>query len=1006
MWLTFKWLLFLVLIGGFLAGGAAIGYVSALVKDDPIRSKEEILSKIEENAVTGFAYFNDDTEIGQLRTEEDRRLVTLDEIPQTIVDAVLATEDEDFYDHIGVDVKSVFRAAKEKILNEDVQTGASTITQQLARRVFLNLDREMSRKVKEMLLALRIERTLSKDQILTAYLNKIPYGSGSSGYNVYGIKAAAMGIFGKEDLSQLNLAQSAYLAGLPQLPSLYSAFNSKGERDEEGLERAIKRQQLVLSRMLTVGKITEQQYQEALSFDIKGSLAEPQQKAYNTYPYLMIEVEKQATDVLLSVKQPDVYKNKDTDPKAYKNGVKDMQSELLRGGYKIYTTIDQPLYDAMQEIAKNDKNFFASKDPEKLEQVGAVMMDNKTGAILGMIEGRKTEYNHAMQATRQPGSTMKPIAAYLPALEKGLIQPAGILDDSPIILKDGSKGFHIPENWNTRFQGLVTAREALNQSLNIPAIKLFVNSVGTKDAWNFARQLGISTITKEDEGALTGVIGGMSKGVSVMEMTNAYTSIPSGGVFNKGYMIRKIEDPQGKVIYEHKLDPKQVYSEQTAYLMTDMLRTVITSGTGADIKSFFKNYGKIPVVGKTGSTQDDMDAWFMGYSPDITVGVWIGYDNPKYLLSKDNGTTRHAMKIWSLVMDDALKLRPELFPTKQFTKPNDIVEMTVSNVSGKLPSELTTSAGRTVTDLFNRKYVPTEVDDAMVRMKYVAYNGVNYIAQSDTPGDMVREKVVIKRPEPISDVIEKIKELMAKLPDKQQKPISRFIPKDADMEAPTQVDPRKDDGQSPQPPGNLVLTRSGETNGLSFSPSASSDVVGYRLYRTDGLTSFQRVNGKVILAGEDNVFPSLPYSYGSGYYVTAVDVAGHESSPSRIVFNDSVNPGLILNPGQTGAGNGLNGSGGDGAADRAPAAPKGLTGKLKNNSLRLDWSPGDDKEKPKQYIISYSEKEAGPFKKIGSTNGDTNFTVYSAQLEGYYHVTAVSGGKESAPSSAYRVRAQ
>ena len=203
--ITLKWMFIVFIIAGFLGGGAAFGYVSALVKEDPVRSKESMMAQVQENALTGFVYFNDDTVIGQLRSEEDRRMVELKDIPQIMLDAVFAIEDNHFYEHHGIDFKGLRRAVIQKLLREDIQTGGSTITQQLARRVFLSLDREDSRKAKEIFLSLRMERLMSKDEILLAYMNKIPYGNGSSGYNLYGIKAAAKGIFNIDDLKELNI---------------------------------------------------------------------------------------------------------------------------------------------------------------------------------------------------------------------------------------------------------------------------------------------------------------------------------------------------------------------------------------------------------------------------------------------------------------------------------------------------------------------------------------------------------------------------------------------------------------------------------------------------------------------------------------------------------------------------------------------------------------------------------------------------------------------------------
>lgn len=1014
--LTIKWTIIGGIIACFAAGGVAFGYLASVLKDEPIRSEAFIREQIEQNIITGFVYFNDQTPIGQLRSEEDRRLVGMSDIPQKLVDATLAIEDASFNTHMGVDVNGVLRAAKQKLLNEDVQTGGSTITQQVARRVFLSLDRDITRKFKEIFLAVRMERYLTKDEILLAYLNKIPYGNGSNGYTVYGIKAAAKGLFDKDNLNDLNIAQCAYLAGLPQLPSNYSAFTGKGEFDSAAFNRAMKRQQLVLKRMLEVKKIDQQQYEEALAFDIKGSLAKSSQKAYTTYPYLMMEVERRAAEAMVQAQYPDLKLDTDSKKTAYNEAVKDALSQLLRGGYHIYTTIDKTVYDSMQTIAQNEKNFspnLKDKGKDGLEQIGGIMIDNKSGAILGMMEGRDfytEQLNHATQGFRQPGSTMKPIAAYIPAMEKGAIQPASVIDDSPIVLTDGQKGFHIPENWNTSFHGLMTARTALNQSYNIPALKLFLYQVGIKDAWDYARKMGITSIVKEDEVAQTGVIGGLHKGVTVEEMANAYTTIPNQGVFYDAYLIEKIVDDQGKVVYQHELKPERVYSEQTAYLMTDMLRTVITSGTATDIMRNFKYYNKVAVSGKTGSTQDDADAWFMGYTPDITVGVWAGYDQPVNKLSKATGGTKRAMNVWSLIMNDAYEKKPELFPKKAFDKPADIVQMTVSSVSGKLPNELTTEAGNSVTDLFNKKYIPVQEDDVMVKMKYIAYNGVNYIPQPGTPDDFLQERVVIRREKSVAKILEDVKAAMEKLPPESQKPLEHYIPTDADQDAPSETDPRTDDGLLPATPESLLVTRSGDTNKISFHIVGASDIVGYRLYRSVDGSAFQRVGNMVILTGQEPIFTDTAASGSTfGYYVTAVDVAGRESNPGLAAYTDGqahsqpnaggpagsdTHGGKDILPG----GSSSPGSGGkptpkpDAAAK--PSTPSGLKVTGKGVSVQLTWTANPKSDSVDLYTVYYSDTEDGTYKKLGTSTG-TEFIYYATEDEGYYKLSAVNDKGES-----------
>ncbi|PZE22553.1 transglycosylase domain-containing protein [Paenibacillus xerothermodurans] len=1041
---TLKWVVIAGIVLGCLAGGAAFGYVSALVREDPVRPKETMTAQVQQNAMTGFVYFNDESVLGQLRAEEDRRMAKLEDIPQQVLDAVFAIEDNRFYEHHGVDVKGLARAVYQKLMRQEIQTGGSTITQQLARRVFLTLDKQDSRKAKEIFLSMRMERLMSKDEILLAYLNKIPYGNGSAGYNLYGIKAAAKGIFDISDLNQLNIAQSAYLAGLPQQPSNYSTFDSKGHFDGAAFKRAVERQQLVLRRMLEEGKIDQQQYQEALNFDLRGSLAKPVEKAYSVYPYLMIEVEKEAAKALLAAENPTL--TPESNPEAYSAALKSAQRHLSRGGYHVHTTIDKDIYKLMRDIAKNPGNFSPDDPVKGMEQAGAVMIDNKTGAILGLMEGRdffKEQLNHATQAYRQPGSTMKVIAAYLPAIEKGAIQPASIIDDVPVILKNGANGYHIPENWNNKFHGLVTARKALNQSYNIPAIKLFLDVVGIEQAWDLAKKLGISSITPDDYYAQTGVIGGLKYGTSVKELTNAYAAIGNKGAFNRAHMISRITDSNGKTIYAHEPKPAQVFSEETAYIMTDMMRTVVTAGTAVDLMGKFKHYGKIPTVGKTGSTQDDADAWYMGYTPDITLGVWAGYDSPVHKLSKTTGGTNRAKNIWALVMDGAIDKKPNYFKTTEFARPENIVEMTVSGYSGKLPSEATTKSGRLNTDIFNKKYIPTEEYDVFTRLSLIRYNNINYIAQPSTPAEFVTTKTVIKREKSINDLLNELSSIMNKVPEDRRRSIESYRPLDYDDDAPSAVDPRVDDEKAPDAPTTVVATHSGDTSVITFQASSSPDTVGYRLYRSINRGEFARVNGNVVHAGAATRFTDKTSRKGViGYYVTAVDVAGKESEPSKASFTDGTRLDLISShdsgadniradeqfsrddaadggestalPGANGSTNlmdedtaGHNSGGGDDKEDLSSSpveatAPSNVQLKRSGAGLIVSWKSNPTREKVDKYVIYFSEREKGSYKKLGTVSSGTEFRYYAANYAGYYKVAAVNQQGESEASAPIR----
>ncbi|WP_276352646.1 penicillin-binding protein 1A [Cohnella caldifontis] len=999
---TVLWLVLFGVLAGLTAAGAVAGYVASLVKDDPVRDRQFIEQKIGENAQTGFVYFRDGSLVGQLRTEEDQRPITYEEIPKTMIDAVVSIEDKNFFNHIGIDTNGLLRAVKQQLLNESVQTGGSTITQQVARRVFLTLDQTQSRKAKEIFLSLRLERFLSKPEIITAYLNKIPYGNGSSGYQLVGIKAAAKGIFGVDDLSTLNVAQAAYLAGLPQLPSLYSNYTSKGEYNEKNIARAIERQKLVLRRMLEEGKIDQAEYQEALAYDIRSHLAKPTEKAYNTYPYLMLEVERQAAERLVLKQNPELTLE-DLKKKENASLVEDARQQLLRGGYKITTTIDKKVYDLMHDVAENPKNFSPDSKTKGVEQTAAVMLDNKTGAILGMIEGRDfhlEQMNFATQMTRQPGSAMKPIAAYLPAIEKGLIQPASVIDDSPIILNNGGSSKHIPKNSNNKYSGLVTARTALNKSLNIPALKVFLDKVTIPEAWKFAKSLGITTLTESDNHAQTGVIGGLAYGVSVEELTNAYSAIANKGVFNDAYLIENITTIDGQTVYQHKAEPKRVVSEQSAYLMTDMLRTVVTEGTATMVKAKFKNYGKIPIVGKTGTTQNYGDVWFEGFTPDITLGVWAGYEQQIHTLSGE-GKDR-AKLIWASVMNAVTEARPELFPTKSFAKPDGLVSVTVSSVSGKLPTDLTKEAGKLVTDLFNRKYVPKEADDALVKMKYISYNGVNYVPLPETPEDMLREAVMVKREKPLDVLMEEIQAALGKVAAQNRKSMAYYLPADAANSAPGKPDPRVEDGSAPPAPGDVTAETVGPTVQIGFSAVGAEDVVGYRLYRSADGVNFEKI-GNSILTGEPTKFTD-PTAGGMAYsyYVTAVDVGGNESPRSAVVRSDGSSGGYDPNAG----GNGSvidPGSIGGTPSGSGPSAPQGLNAQTTDLGVTLTWQANSGDEGVTSYKVYYSASQTGSFKLLGSSV-QNRFEYVSPLSSGWYRVTAVGPGGESAPSTAVEAK--
>ncbi len=989
-----KYLLILIFIGTFLGIGAGVGLVAALVKDEPIRSEKEIRDAVSKNNLTGFAYFaNTDQEgnnvqIGVLRPSEDRRLIKYDEIPKNVINAVLAVEDREFFEHSGVNLKALSRAVIQQVLKSDVQTGGSTITQQLSKITFFSFEKSYTRKAREIFLALRMERILSKEDIITAYLNKIPFGKASNLNNVYGIQAAAKGYFNK-DIKDLNIAEAAYLAGIPQRPTAYSAFNSNGF-DEEGYDLAKKRQQLVLKRMLEEEFITNGEYEEAMAYDIKAAFASFQGKAYTKYPFLMMEIESRAAEKLLEVQGVDP-----TSPE-YSEAFENTKQELLNGGYKVYTTIDKDIYEMMNDIAKNPDNFYkpisydfklgdgsVKRVENALQEVGATLINNKSGAILGFIGGRDyttSAVNHSnFRATskRQPGSSIKPMIAYGPALELGLIQPSSPIDDIPL------GGDWEPANWNKVYNGRITARNALWRSYNIPAVKVY-SMVGKEKGYQYLTDMGLPINKKWFmEAGLTPAIGTIES--SPEEMTRAFATFANGGTYVGSYMIEKIVDKDGNVIFENQPNPKVVFSEQTAFLMTDMLRDVVNhveaydqntgrggAGTGVGIRKYVGS--KLDFAGKTGTTNDSKDLWFVGYTPEVSLGVWVGYDYPYELRP---GSI--ASDIWGKIMSGVLKTNSEISPIgSKFNIPPGVVKMEVSTVSGKLPSELTTEAGYTVTDWFNKKYIPTEVEDALEKAKVIEFNGKTYLAKEETPQDMTTEGIFYKR-EPYT------------VPEGKEKP------KDYKFELPNEADPRTSNGTAPATPGNASFKAEGNKNIISWDKNTNESIVGYRVYR--GSSSDLGFAPIIAIKQTDNkagrvAFEDTTGNSSSIYYVVAVDVAGLESSPTDLLGNSAI----IEVPNDEDPG--------DNEASGLPRKPRNVQATISSSGLQitLQWNASDSEENVTKYNVYYSEEESGNFRFIGYTENNSFIHPSVLTEDAYYYVTAVNSNGESLPSKVVKAQ--
>lgn len=514
--------------------------------------------------------------------------VKLEQIPVHLRQAVVAVEDRRFYDHSGVDGIGIARALFRNLKEGGVAQGGSTITQQLAKNMFLSHEQTFSRKLTEAAYAYKIEQSYDKDRIMETYLNQIYFGEGK-----WGIQQAAKTYFGK-DVEKLTLTESAMLAALPKAPSHYSPFKN--------MEKALERRNLVLDLMLAEGYITDAQHRAAVMEPIVLN-ASGGESLRGQYAYYLDQVIDEAIE---------------------RYGFTERQ--LLAGGLRIYTQLDPSVQSAMEAAYRNDSLFPGSASDQPV-QSGAVILDPYTGGVRGMVGGRGEHvyrgFNHATHLKRQPGSSFKPLIVYAPAIEKGY-GPTSKLYDGPLNI-NGYK----PTDWDRRTRGEVTLKEAVIRSWNIPAVWL-LNEIGLQTGKAFAEKMGIPFAKGDNNLALA--LGGMEEGVSPLLMAQAYGTFPNLGVMMPAHTIVKITTADGRVLAEAKQDPVTVMSSTGAYAMTGLLQDVVREGTGGHAAL------NRPTAGKTGTTQlpatkefEDVpdgakDAWFVGYTPELVGAVWIGYD--------------------------------------------------------------------------------------------------------------------------------------------------------------------------------------------------------------------------------------------------------------------------------------------------------------------------------------------------------------------------------------------
>ena len=880
----------ILLITLIIGGGSVAGMVLSIIKDAPEIDPSTINSSLNQTS-TIYDSENNLIEKIQSASGEYRTIVSLDKMPEHLLEAFISIEDERFYDHIGVDPKGILGSAMDNLKAGGIVRGASTITQQLVKNLYLSSDKKWNRKITEAYLAIQMERVLHKDQILAAYLNRIFFGQ-----NAYGVQEAAKTYFSK-DVGELTIAESALLAGVVKSHLQFQPYErirpdsydetkhyKVGDLDVLGERyiavfnpKSVERQKLVLKKMLEREKITQSEYDTALKEDIKANLKPGEVKLEGITSYFTDYVKTQVIDALV-------------DKLGYTREA--AENELYTGGLKIYSTIDVEMQKQLEDVYENftevlvgntknikgpvlvdwrlnkagnvldndgrvvffkqgnllnenydliieagtfeidnenlviqnnklkpypkhidvgdyysiddrknlvshtvgsivvpeehysigennsitikkgyldshsefyklDENgnllinesyFYISKEGIVQPQSATATIDYRTGQIKAIVGGRDVEgnriLNRATASLRQPGSVIKPLSVYLPALDNGYTA-ASAIDDIPFY--DNGKLW--PKNWYTGYRGIHSLRRSVEQSVNVNSVKT-VQNIGIATSMSYLEKMGIisktnperdSFITRldnkknNDENLSALGLGGMTRGLTPLEVTAAFGTIANDGVYIEPVSFTKILDKNGNLLLDNVPKETIVVSPQTAYIMKDILRTTVTEGLAKSAK-----LPNMVVAGKTGTTQNKADIWFVGFTPYYVTGTWIGNDSPIITLNKSSGT---AAQLWQHISS---KIHEGLEGKNTFDKPSGIVSANICTQSGLLPSALCSNdpRGTIRSEIFAQGTVPTSTCDVHIELEIDSTN--NKIANAYCPEDVVQTRVFVQRTPPYS----------------------------------------------------------------------------------------------------------------------------------------------------------------------------------------------------------------------------------------------------------------
>ena len=708
--------LIVAVIIGFAVAGAALGTVFGILQSTEMLNTADVMP----DSYTSVIYDDEGNAVDKLHGSENREYVKLSAITKNMQNAVVAIEDERFFDHNGIDPKGIMRAMVENVKTMEFSQGASTITQQVIKNEVLTNEKSLTRKIKEQYLAVSLENALEKQlgskedakkYVLELYLNTIALHHG-----LHGVEAASQYYFGKH-ASELTLAESAMIAGITKHPSKYAPDANE--------EESRKRQLTVLGKMLDLDMITQEQHDAAVAEDVFGHLvckANEEEQGNAKHNWFV--------DAAVQQIKADLVEKKNMSEAQASN-------MIYSGGLQIYTTMDSYMQETAEAAFKNDNNFPAgdgsldvtylisvldtenpneSKNQSHYErnatvqsqeeadafvenvkkellddthvlvldkltvskslQAAMVIMDQQNGHVKALVGGRGEKpgdsvFNRATHALRQQGSTMKPLAAYAPAIDTGKLMPGSIIIDEPV-----TYGGWSPKNWDGQYIGPTTARQGIWHSMNVLAVKTFT-MVGAETAYDYLLDFGFTTIDERDKAATT-ALGGLTQGVSVLEETAAYATIANGGTYFEPVYYTEVKDHDGNLLLDNKdQETHRVLKETTAYMLTDMMRDVISRGTGGQAGISGMN-----VSGKTGTTNDTIDLTFYGYTPYYTGGIWMGYDTQKEIKSAGNAH----LKIWRSVMSDIHK--HEGLSNKSFEKPSGLSTATYCSATGLAPTEL------------------------------------------------------------------------------------------------------------------------------------------------------------------------------------------------------------------------------------------------------------------------------------------------------------------------------